>query len=314
MPPLVTVVIPAYNAAAWIGETLESVFAQEFQDYEVIVVNDGSTDHTLDVVAQFPYAWCISKKNGGQASARNVGIRGSCGKYIAFLDADDLWYPEKLQVQIDFLEKTGLDWSYSDIFAFDNSQTKKQLFLTSKWYRHYEGDIANQLLFNCFISTPTVVVNRSVFNEVGLFKESCLLRNREDWEMWLRIAARYPVGVIRRPLAGYRVHSTSSTGSEDPARIFASELAVIEMACAREPRLAPLREQAIAYRCISLANRLVGLGRISTACSFYRRALRLWPHPRPAFLWLACVVGRPLLPWARTLSHKIRALRSRSIR
>lgn len=312
MPPTVSVVIPAYNAARWIEETLQSVFAQDYPDYEVIVVDDGSTDNTAEVVARFPQVRCIRKPNGGQASARNVGIRAAQGHYIAFLDADDIWLPDKLRVQMERLQKTGLAWVYSDVFAFDG-QTGKPLFASSKWYRLYEGDIAAHLLLLCFISSP-LIVERSVFDEVGFFNESRLLRNREDWEMWLRIAARYPVGLIRRPLAGYRVHPTSSTGSEDLGRIFASELAVIEMTCAREPHLAPLRPQALANRCISLANRLVGLGRISTACSFYRRALRLWPHPRPAFLWLACVVGRPLLPWARTLSHKIRALRSRSSR
>lgn len=309
MPPTVTVVIPAYNAARWIGETLESVFSQRYDDYEVIVVDDGSTDHTAEVVAQFPRARCIRKENGRQASARNVGIRHASGKYIAFLDADDLWFPEKLQAQVALLEKTGLAWVYSDVAYFD-SQTRAAQFLFSRWFRLYEGDIAKQLLLACFIPSPTVVVKRTVFEEVGFFNESRLLHNRDDWEMWLRIAARYPVGVVRRPLAGYRVHATSGSAREDPALVFASELAVVEMTCAREPRLLPLRRQALAYRCISVANRLVGRGRTATACSFYRRAFQLWPHPRTAFLWLASTLDHPLLPHARTLSHRTRALRS----
>lgn len=309
MPPTVSVVIPAYNAARWIEETLQSVFAQDYPDYEVIVVDDGSTDNTAEVVDRFPQVRCIRKPNGGQASARNVGIRAAQGQYIAFLDADDLWLPEKLRVQMEHLQKTGLAWVYSDVLAFDG-QTGKPLFASSKWYRLYDGDIAAQLLLLCFISSP-LIVERSVFDEVGFFDEALLLRNREDWEMWLRIAARYPVGLIRRPLAGYRVHSTSSTGSEDPARIFASELAVVEMTCAREPRLAPLREQAIAYRCISLANRLVGLGRLSTACTFYRRALHIRPHLLTALFWLACAIGGPALPWAARTWDKLREMRSR---
>jgi glycosyltransferase involved in cell wall biosynthesis len=314
MPPTVSVVIPAYNAARWIEETLQSVFAQDYPDYEVIVVDDGSTDNTAEVVARFPQVRCIRKPNGGQASARNVGIRAAQGQYIAFLDADDVWRPEKLRVQMDLLQKTGLAWVHSYIYYFDGQTGKpfdvsKPLF--SKWFLRTEGNIAESLMIYNRIYSPTPVVKRSVFDEVGFFDEALLLRNREDWEMWLRIAARYPVGIIRRPLAGYRVHPTSSLRREDLGRLFASELAVVEKICAHEPQLASLRNWAIAWRYLQVAMFLIAQGRVTTACTFYRRALHIRPHLLTALFWLACAIGGPALPWATRTWTKLRELRSR---
>jgi len=303
----VSVVIPAYNAQAWISETLESVLTQDFDDFEVIVVDDGSTDDTAAVVANFGRVQYIHKPNGGAASARNVGIRAARGEYVAFVDADDLWLPDKLRLQVDLLKRTGLMWVYSDAYAFDG-RTGRTLYTFSKLSRLYTDDVLRPLFLNDFIPSPTPVVGRSVFEQVGYFDESEILRKREDWDMWLRIAARYPVGLVNRPLARYQVHSASSTGGEHPLVALESQLAVIERAVAREPeRLAHLKNQAIAQVCIGTGRTLARDGNLAEARMLFARAIRLVPGAAEAYLyWLSCLTGKPLLNVAIRLRHWLR--------
>ena len=291
--PTVSVVIPAYNAARWIGETLDSILAQAFQDFEVIVVNDGSTDDTAAVVAGFgDRVYCIHKPNGGQASARNVGIRAAKGEYIAFVDADDLWAKEKLQLQVDLLKRTGLAWVYCDAFAFDDTNGAR-LHRIGNVAHQYDGDILKTLFFADFIPSPTPVIRRSVFEHVGYFDEDRTVRNREDWDMWLRIAACYPIGLVSEPLADYRVHSTSMTGNEDPQVFLQGHFAVIERAIAREPtRLGPLKNREMANRFSQVAGIYAQREMWLEAQRMYIQAMRILPGQVRAYAgWAACFWG-----------------------
>jgi glycosyltransferase involved in cell wall biosynthesis len=277
MNPTVSVVIPAYNASAWIAETLQSVAAQDFTDFETIVVDDGSTDDTAAVVARFPQVRYIHKRNGGQGSARNAGIRASRGGAIALLDADDLWKPEKLRLQVALLQQTQLAWVYCDTYFFDTTTGR-----TSHTYgesgRLHTGDILQPLFLDVFMSSITPLIRREVFEQVGYFDETALLRNREDWDMFLRIAARYPVGLVNLPLAGYRIHSSSSVRSEPIGRFFASQLWVIERAVAREPdRLGPLKYRAVARAYIAASFKLAKSGQFVAAARMIVQAQRLSP-------------------------------------
>lgn len=296
MSTTVSVVIPAYNAAAWIAETLDSVLAQQCADLEVIVVDDGSTDETAAVVACYPQVRYLCKPNGGQASARNAGIRAACGEYIAFVDADDLWLPEKLRLQLALLRQSGRHWVYCDGYGFDD-RTGRVRFRFDKRSRLYEGDVLERIFVSNFIESPTPVVRRTVFDEVGYFDESALLRKREDWDMWIRIAARYPVALVRLPLVRYRVHTTSGTGGEDQAFTFASQLAVIDRAAARDPqRLAHLRHQSIKELCYRVGRRLTAQGELATARKLFVLAARLVPGDARSYLyWLGCLAGGPAL-------------------
>lgn len=222
----VCVVIPAYNAASTIAETLESVLAQRYRDVEIVVVDDGSTDATAEVVGRFPGVVCIQKKNGGQASARNTGINATNAEYIAFLDADDLWLPGKLEIQMEQMISSGMQWSYTDGVVFDGDNGK-DLSLFSVTDKPYSGQIHAQLLQNCFVSTLTVVVKRSVLEDVGLFDESPIARNREDWDLWLRISRKYEVVYVDEPLVRYRQSVLSNTGNEDPEKVLNSKLYVL---------------------------------------------------------------------------------------
>lgn len=199
-PPSVSVVIPAYNAREHLPECLESVFRQEVTDgFEVIVVDDGSTDDTRDCMSAFPKVVYLAKTNRGPAAARNTGIKHARGEYIAFLDADDLWPDGKLQTQINLLQQhpdAAMCFGDCRQFASGLAQTTT-LFEESGQGVCAWGDapvLANayaRLLMANFITTGSVIVRREVVDKIGGFNEG--LRLVEDLDLWLRIARRYPI-------------------------------------------------------------------------------------------------------------------------
>ena len=275
--PTVSVIIPAYNAAPWIAETIDSVLNQTFKDFEVIVVDDGSTDATAEVVASYkPQVQYLYKNNGGPSSARNTGICAACGRYIAFLDADDLWLPEKLQIQMQlFSQNPSLAWVYSDGLIFEENPNKNQHLFSQSSYM-YSGEILRPLLLQDFVASPTPIVRRDVFEDVGLFNEESSFKSVEDWDMWLRIAARYPVYLIDKPLVKYRRHSTSLTGTSLIQRSLESRLTVIEGAILREPeRLGDLRQQAIANVYMTLGHLLMSRGARVEAREMYLHSIQM---------------------------------------
>lgn len=276
---MISVVIPAYNAARWLPHTLKSVAAQGMGDrLDVIVVDDGSTDNTAALVGHDPTVRYIYQPNSGQAAARNTGIRAARGEYIALLDADDMWVPEKLRLQHALLTQRNLAWVYSDIWFLD-TVTGNVSHTYGEAGRLREGNILEALFMDMVIAPSSTLIRRTVFDEVGFFDETPLMRNREDWDMFLRIAARYPVGLINQPLVWYRVHPQSSIAAEQLATTFAGTMLLIEQAVAREPqRLAPLRTTAIARLCLRTAA-YQAIGRQPYAARrMLARSLNVSPH------------------------------------
>ena len=200
LTPQVTVVIPAFNAADSIGAALASVFAQTFTDFEVIVVDDGSTDGTAAAVeALGGRVALVRQSNGGPGCARNTGIRASRGRLIAFLDADDRWLPHKLEAQVAYFRahpQTGLLHAATTarpadstvLAAFDSHPRAPRHVFCDLFHTDYE------------IATLTVMVPRDVLDSVGLFDERREV-HVEDWDLWLRIAAKYPIGYLSQPAA-----------------------------------------------------------------------------------------------------------------
>lgn len=253
--PNVSVVITAYNAARWIKETLDSVLAQTYRDFEVIVIDDGSTDETADVVASYGRKVCyFHQENGGQPSARNVGIRKACGSYVAFVDADDLWLPKKLELQMGLLTvRRDIMWVYCDAFYYDTASRCVRK-TASQLNKMVDGDVLRQLFMVDFIPSPTPVVKKEVFDIIGYFDESSLLRIGEDWNMWLKIAAKYRIGYVPQPLAIVRCHVTSMIGSMNLSVSLQSRMRIVEQAVSREPeRLKDLRKPALVKTYISIA-------------------------------------------------------------
>ncbi len=205
--PKVSVVIPVYNAMTYLSDTLNSVLQQTFSDFEVLIIDDGSTDNIQAWVAQNitdPRVRLIPQANQGLSAARNTGIANAQGEYVAFLDADDLWKPTKLEVQVHYLDNNaavGLVYNWIAVIDAEGKPTGRV------WRGDIEGDVLEEVLQRNIIDCPSVLVRRKCFLDVGVFDRT--LRSVEDWDMWIRIATRYHFAVTREALVYYRQHSSN---------------------------------------------------------------------------------------------------------
>ena len=217
--PIVSIVMPAYNAAPHIGETLDSVFEQTFTDYEVIVVNDGSPDTIELERALVPYVSrirYIKQENLGAGAARNEGLRAAHGEFIAFLDADDLWLPNYLEEQLEFIRENHYDLVCAEAMHFGDSP------LAGKTYMEAFMETAppvGEITFLGLVSaeqsliTSGIVARRAPIIEVGLFDEA--LRNSQDFDLWLRLVRHGARLAYRKQLLlRYRCQENSLSGDE----------------------------------------------------------------------------------------------------
>ena len=215
MSPTVSVIIPAFNDAQHIRQSIQSVLAQTFEDWDLIVVDDGSTDETAAVAGSFSDSRirCVRQQNGGQASARNTGITNTHGEFVAFLDADDLWLPEKLDRQIEIAHQTGAGIVYCDGYVFFDSGNDERSDFFAIVPGLNDGATMVTLLYQYNrIATLSAMVSRNVIESVGLFDESRLFQNCEDYELWLRLArAGHTFYGMPDKLMRYRRHGSSTT-------------------------------------------------------------------------------------------------------
>ncbi len=188
-------VIPTYNRGWILKDAVDSVLGQDFTDFELIVVDDGSTDNTREILNSYMDKIIVLRQNNrGVSSARNKGVAHSSGRFIAFLDSDDLWLPKKLSTQIDFFDskKEALICQTDEIWIKNGIRVNPK-----KRHKKFSGDIFNRSLDLCLVSPSAVMIKRSLFDEIGLFDES--LYSCEDYDLWLRISSRYPVFFIDHP-------------------------------------------------------------------------------------------------------------------
>jgi glycosyltransferase involved in cell wall biosynthesis len=208
--PRVSVIIPTYNRADFLPQTIQSVLDQTFHDFEILIIDDGSTDDTEHVVRRIDDSRVIYVRQGHSglpSVARNTGLHHARGDYIAFLDSDDLWLSEKLALQVQYMDshpEVGL--SYTDTYRFtaDPEQYDPRPVLRSE--TAHSGHVFALLYGQQVIPNLTVVIRSSVVEQVGMFDEDARLKANEDYEYWLRIAHQYPVGYLDKPLALYRQH------------------------------------------------------------------------------------------------------------
>ena len=192
--PLVSVIIPTFNRGYCLEESVRSVLQQSFTDFELIVVDDGSTDNTLEVVAQFPAVKLLRlEENRGVSFARNRGMAVAEGDCIAFLDSDDLWEQNKLATQVKWIERDS-QAVYTDEIWIRNGVRVNPM----NKHRKYSGDIFRYCLPLCIVSPSSVLLRTELLNEVGGFDESMPVC--EDYDLWLRIAKRYPFHFIEEKL------------------------------------------------------------------------------------------------------------------
>ncbi|MFA6320559.1 MAG: glycosyltransferase [Candidatus Omnitrophota bacterium] len=208
----ISVIIPAYNSAKYLAEALDSVSAQTYPVFETIVVDDGSTDNTADIIKKYPVV-CVSQKNKGPAAARNAGLKIAKGDYIAFLDSDDMWSSDKTEKQMRLFNDPSCVMVYSDMSHSKDGVLIYKSYLKEKRYGYVgSGRVYEDLLKENFIFTPTVIVKKDVFRKVGYFDEN--YKVCEDYKMWLGIARANSIGFLDEPLVMRRRHGGNITGDK----------------------------------------------------------------------------------------------------
>jgi glycosyltransferase involved in cell wall biosynthesis len=208
--PLVSVIIPAYNAEQFVERTLNSVLNQTYQNLEVIVVNDGSHDRTAEIVSEIAHrddrVILLHQSNSGVAVARNLGIQHSKGEFIAPIDADDIWYPKNIEKQVQYIlqaeTSVGLVYSWS-IDINENDEVEGEFRASS-----IEGEVYTTLLLHDFIANASsTLIRRECFERVGGYNIDLKAHNAqgsEDWDLYLRIAQYYHFQAVPEFLVGYR--------------------------------------------------------------------------------------------------------------
>ncbi|MDI3476345.1 MAG: hypothetical protein PWQ79_2097 [Thermococcaceae archaeon] len=203
--PAVSVIIPTHNRANLLERAIRSVLAQTFEDFELLVVDDASTDNTPEVVESIEdgrLRYIRLKENSGAPVARNTGIKKSRGKFIAFLDDDDEWLPLRLEVQIKKFEE--LDRSFGVVYGGFYYVSQEGGKILGKNIPKFRGDVYLHLLRENFVGSPTLLIRRECFKKAGLFDP--FLTSSQDWDMWLRIAKYYKFDYVKEIVAKYYVH------------------------------------------------------------------------------------------------------------
>jgi glycosyltransferase involved in cell wall biosynthesis len=217
--PKVSVVIPTYNCAPYLPEALNSVLGQGYEPIEVVVIDDGSTDDTLDVAARYgSRIKLLTQSNAGPAAARNRALQETSGEYVAFLDGDDLWLPGKLEAQTRFLAKrpevrvlyTGFKaWRTDASGRFPCPMDFATTLPGDTIDEDGSGWIYHKLLFDSLIHIIAAVVHKSVFEEVGLFDDG--LSTGSDYDFWIRVSRKFEIFKLANVYALYRIHPNSIT-------------------------------------------------------------------------------------------------------
>lgn len=217
---LVSVIIPVYNGEKYIRCAIDSVLKQDYQSIEIIVIDDGSSDTTLEILNQFGDKVRIYRQpNKGSAAARNLGIKMANGSFIAFLDADDYWFPEKISAQMQALQATGcrmaytkfLFWNASADEAWPEPDSIRDQDATEDGYEPMVQPrwVYADLLLDCLVWTSTVLIHKEELTRIGGFDED--LRKGQDYDLWLRLSRTVQMAFLDRVTALYRIHSESIT-------------------------------------------------------------------------------------------------------
>lgn len=290
---LVSVVIPAYNYERFLPAAIDSVLAQTYYPIELVVVDDGSTDGTHCVLGAYgDRIRSIRKKNAGLSAARNTGIRAANGDFIAFLDADDLWMPEKIERQMEIYAKhpdavcvgCGVELVDSDLNSIRQVQHDDV-------HGSAEKRLRDVLLRRGWVggSGSGALIRRDVLSQLGFFDEG--LTAAEDWDLWLRIVEHYPVYNVPNPLVRIRRHFTGTFRNAE--KMESNQLSVLHQQMLRTPWAfgESMRRQAMAMIWVDSAVERMFVKAFWSAAARLLRAILAWPLRRDAWHLLAvCLV------------------------
>lgn len=320
--PKVSVIVPTYNSGGYVRETLLSILDQDYQDFEIIVVDDASTDNTSDVITamnscKINYV-SLPENHGGPSKARNVGVAKASGAYIAIFDSDDIMLAGRLSTAVTVLDRCAdVAMTFTDIQKFDElTGDYPEIFL-----KHYDRfasiekkriqknvyAINNKQAFNClffenFISTSSVTIRKSVFGQVGLFDES--LTNADDLDMWFRISHRYDLAFVDTPTVRYRVREGSISGrgatlANNRIRVYRKRM---ELGLDRETRDQALKQIATNYAGMGYSYRC--LNHMQAARRSYLSSLKERMDWRVIIQYLVTYLGNDIIGFIRRMKRK----------
>ena len=284
----VSVIIPAFNSAKYLGEAIRSVLEQSHAPSEIVVVDDGSLDDTREIAQKYPVKY-IHQENAGPSAARNTGISNSNGELVAFLDADDLWIPHKLAVQLKaFKEHPEAGFSFSTIWNLyngDNPSISKAPYYPPQlesWVREIGsseddacGSVYELLLHKNCVATSSMVVRRSLIEQAGVFDER--LRGSEDYDYWIRLARLSPAVFIKQPISRYRIVDDGLSGAWQSRfdRFYDTSIGVVEAHMNAFPSM--MVRRALGAALADYAFYCLTVGRIADAWTLSRRSLCTYP-------------------------------------
>ena len=286
MAPTVSVVIPTYNRADVIERSIKSIQDQTYQDFEIMLVDDASTDNTDEVVRRIQderIRYIKLEKNSGPSHSRNVGIKESQGKYIAFLDDDDEWLPDKLEAQVSLFDDTNnrVGAVYS---AFWRIQKNKRVYIPSPKIKKKEGDILKNVLERYMIGTPAIIVRKDVLDEVGYFDVA--LQALVDWDLWIRIARSYHFRFVDRPLTVSHYSKVSVSANR------MNVVAAYEVLLKKHADIILKNRKAIAKVYLQMGNQYSHCGNASEGRKYFFRSLIKYPLRPSAWAgFLSLIMG-----------------------
>jgi glycosyltransferase involved in cell wall biosynthesis len=288
--PSVSVIIPTYNRRDLLQRSLDSVFAQTYRDFEVVIVDDGSTDGTRAAIEGRSQVRYFFQDHGGPARARNVGIRQARGDILAFLDSDDVWWPEFLQTQVDVLS------CYRDVALVCSRSIvgDKQAKYFPPTQELIIGDLYPKLYQQSFVRTPATVIRKSCLDVVGFFNESYPWS--EDHDLWLRIARQYRIAYVNRCLV--RIGRQSDNISRDLMRPLDAHLRIAIEVLDRNYDASRISEvvyrERISKRYLQFSYLFFKRGENAKAWSFIGRSLRMTPYSLRPYRYLLKGIFRSL--------------------
>lgn len=291
--PAVSAVIPTYNRLPLLMQAVESVRAQTFGDWELIVADDGSTDGSAEAVDGLgdPRIRVLRLPHTGRpAAARNAGLAAARGEWVAFLDSDDLWEPHKLALQLDLTRAAGVRWSYTDVRLVDDGG--RTIPLRAGRFRPLSGSILRELLEHRTAAThPTLLVSRALLEEVGGFDAGA---GRDDYDLVLRLAARAPVLAVDQALTVVREHPGRTTHGTDSPHEVSCRVYERFLERERDPALRRVAFDRMAELLMDGAVHEAAAGRFRRAAGLLRRSLRYDPPPARWLRAAASVTARAL--------------------
>jgi len=297
--PKVSVIIPTCNRSAYLKRAIESVCAQTYTDFEIIVIDDASTDDTPEVVAQFrdkPIKYIRHAENKGGSAARNTGITHSQSEYIAFLDDDDEWLPNKLDMQVALLDSSsdqvGVVYTGNQTIDWETQQVRATIRPTKR------GDLSKDLMrYNPVGPTSSTLIRRKCFELVGMFDES--LPSFQDYDVWIRISRKFHFENITLPLLKYYVHNKKIWSNPDVL------YRGIQLMLEKHGTANNAFRKKFSYQLLNVGGMFCRNGNTKQGRLAYRHAIGLYPFEvRNYFYFLLSLCGEENFKKAQSFKEK----------